>query len=108
MYVLRDAQERDLLGWVDLPGFGYAKLSSGAGSVQQAAEAYLTQRRELALGILLVDVRRTPSDDDRAVLAALYDRGVPVIVVATKRDKVSSSSSLEQQQQTNRRNACLP
>jgi len=94
LYSLRDARDRNLLGWVDLPGFGYAKLSKAVQeSVQLAAEHYLSYRRELALGILLVDIRRSPSDDDRAVLAALYDRGVPIVVVATKRDKVSSSSS---------------
>jgi len=109
LYVLQDSKERDLLGWVDLPGFGYAKLSRDTKeSVQRAAEAYLQRRRELALGILLVDVRRTPSDDDRAVLAALYDQGVPVIVVATKRDKLSSSHTIEQQLRVIRDGLGLP
>ena len=92
-------KDKALLGLVDLPGFGYAKLSKEAKeSVQVAAENYLGNRKELMLGILLVDIRRTPSDDDRAVLAALYDSGVPIIVVATKIDKVSKnnqSSALE-------------
>jgi len=81
---------KPLLGFVDLPGFGYAKLSKEKkDSVQETAEHYLGKRKELMLGILLVDIRRVPSDDDRAVLAALYDMGVPIIVVATKVDKVS-------------------
>jgi hypothetical protein len=37
-----------------------------------------------------VDIRREPSKDDRAVLAALFDQGVPIVVVATKVDKVST------------------
>ncbi len=41
--------------------------------------------------ILLVDSRRVPSADDRAVLAALFDMGVPLIVVATKSDKLKTS-----------------
>ena len=82
--------EKALLGLVDLPGFGYAKLSKeNKESVQLAAENYLAKRKELVLGILLVDIRREPSDDDRAVLAALYDKGLPIVVVATKIDKMS-------------------
>ncbi|CAJ1958284.1 unnamed protein product [Cylindrotheca closterium] len=81
-----------LMGLVDLPGFGYAKLSKdNKEAVQMAAERYLAERKELMLGILLVDIRRVPSDDDKAVLAALYDSGVPIIVVATKVDKITSS-----------------
>lgn len=84
-----------LMGFADLPGFGYAKLSKDVKeSVEMAAERYLGKRRELALGILLVDIRRVPSDDDRAVLAALYDMGVPLLVVATKVDKIRSKNSL--------------
>lgn len=97
LYTLQDIKGRDILGWVDLPGFGYARLSKSVQeSVQRAAELYLHRRKELALGILLVDIRRRPSSDDRAVLAALYDRGVPILVVATKRDKISSQQEQEQ------------
>jgi GTP-binding protein len=100
MYALHDAARgggdafRDVLGLCDLPGFGYAKLSKQVQeSVQLAAERYLSRRKHLALGVLLVDIRRTPSDDDRAVLAALYDLGIPLLVVATKLDKVTSKSA---------------
>jgi GTP-binding protein len=90
LYALQDTKQREIMGWVDLPGFGYAKLSKETKeSVQLAAEHYLGKRQELMLGILLVDIRRTPSDDDRAVLAALFDQGLPIIVVATKVDKVN-------------------
>mmetsp|Transcript_11698 Transcript_11698/g.16399 ORF Transcript_11698/g.16399 Transcript_11698/m.16399 type:complete len:533 (-) Transcript_11698:664-2262(-) len=85
------SNSKPLLGFADLPGFGYARLSKDVKEqVQEAAERYLEKRQELALGILLVDARRTPSDDDRAVLAALYDMGVPLVVVATKVDKLSN------------------
>lgn len=88
----KEKASKCLLGMVDLPGFGYAKLSKETKeSVQLAAERYLDQRKELMLGILLVDIRRIPSADDKAVLAALYDSDVPIIVVATKLDKLSSS-----------------
>lgn len=89
-------KEKAILGLVDLPGFGYAKLSKDIKeSVQETAEHYLGKRRELMLGVLLVDIRRVPSDDDRAVLAALFDMGVPLIVVATKVDKLSRTQAEE-------------
>jgi len=85
----KDDQPAPVLGFVDLPGFGYAKLSKEVKeSVERAAERYLTNRRELALGILLVDARREPTEDDRIVLAALWDLDVPLVVVATKSDKI--------------------
>lgn len=88
-------ETKPLLGFADLPGFGYAKLSKEVKeSVEMAAERYLGRRRELALGILLVDIRRIPSDDDRAVLAALYDLDIPLLVVATKVDKIRSKNAL--------------
>lgn len=91
------SQSKPIFGFVDLPGFGYAKLSKSVkASVEMAAETYLGKRKELAIGILLVDIRRTPSEDDRAVLAALYDLGLPIMVVATKIDKIDSANALEQ------------
>lgn len=109
LYTIFNTKEQPLLGFVDLPGFGYAKLSKHVQvSVQQAAEKYLGQRKELALGILLVDIRRIPSDDDRAVLAALYDLGIPIVVVATKMDKLSSVTEREKQLQEIRIGLGLP
>ena len=101
-------KEKALLGLVDLPGFGYAKLSKETKeSVQNAAEKYLGKRKELAVGVLLVDIRRQPSDDDRAVLAALYDMGVPIVVVATKVDKLSKNQ-LDTSLETLRQGLGLP
>ena len=100
---------KDLLGLADLPGFGYAKLSKELQeSVQEAAENYLNKRRELALGILLVDVRRDISDNDRAVLAALYDMGVPLLVVATKLDKLKNDVERTRQLQIIQQGLGLP
>jgi GTP-binding protein len=81
---------------VDLPGFGYAKLDKQTkASVQETAEHYLENRKELALGVLLVDSRRVPTPDDKAVLAALFDMGLPLVVVATKVDKLSSQRQVD-------------
>lgn len=89
---MKGGEAKPILGFADLPGFGYAKLSKGTKeSVEEAAERYLGNRRELGLGVLLVDARREPGPDDRAVLAALYDMGVPLVVAATKSDKLKAS-----------------
>ena len=102
-------KNRPIMGFADLPGFGYAKLSKDVKeSVEMAAERYLGRRQELALGILLVDVRRVPSDDDRAVLAALYDMGVPILVVATKVDKIRSKTGLSDALEKIRKGLGLP
>jgi len=90
-------KQKALMGLVDLPGFGYAKLDKETKqSVQDTAENYLAKRRELALGVLLVDSRRTPTMDDKAVLAALYDMGLPLMVVATKVDKFSTQTQVDE------------
>ena len=89
--------QKPLLGLVDLPGFGYAKLDKATKeSVQETAEYYLEKRKELALGVLLVDCRRVPSVDDKAVLAALFDMDIPLIVCATKVDKLSSQRQVDE------------
>ena len=89
--------QKALMGLVDLPGFGYAKLSKETKqSVQDTAENYLAKRKELALGVLLVDSRREPTMDDKAVLAALYDMGLPLMVVATKVDKFSTQAKVDE------------
>ena len=107
--ILGKSKTRPILGLADLPGFGYAKLSKDVKeSVELAAERYLGNRRELALGILLVDVRRIPSEDDRAVLAALYDMGVPILVIATKVDKIRSKLALEDSLEEVRNGLGLP
>jgi GTP-binding protein len=92
-------KRKPILGLVDLPGFGYAKLSKSVKEdIGQLAEDYLNRRKELALAILLVDIRRTPQDDDKAVLAALYDVGVPVLIVATKLDKLDGNYEQRERQ----------
>jgi GTP-binding protein len=92
-------KRKPILGLVDLPGFGYAKLSKSVKEdIGQLAEDYLNRRKELALAILLVDIRRTPQDDDKAVLAALYDVGVPVLIVATKLDKLNGNYEQRERQ----------
>lgn len=79
------------LYFVDVPGYGYAKVSKKQREkFGQIIEAYLTNRDNLRGLISLIDGRHEPTDDDIAmyVFAKYYD--IPVLVVATKMDKIST------------------
>jgi GTP-binding protein len=77
------------LHFVDLPGYGYAKVSR---SVQESwwalVEEYLTQRRQLRAVIHLVDARHPPATTDQELQAFLASVGRQSVVVLTKADKV--------------------
>lgn len=77
--------------FVDVPGYGYAKVSK----VQRAKwgkmiETYLTQREQLKAVISLVDFRHEPSKEDVQMYDFLKYYQIPVILVATKADKIPS------------------
>jgi GTP-binding protein len=76
---------------VDLPGYGYAKVSrEERRSWQALVERYLARRRNLRLALLLQDVRRDPGADEIDFLPWLAARGVPVLGAATKVDRLSA------------------
>lgn len=83
---------QDRVTLVDLPGYGWAR---GPRSDQEAwgrnINAYLSNRPQLSLALLLVDVRREPGDDERNLLAWFAVGGRRCLIVATKADKVASS-----------------
>ncbi len=85
-------------GWyiVDLPGFGYAKVSMAQRErFGQAVEAYLTKRQPLIGGILIQDVRRDPQDEEMMVKQWAYDRNLYLAVVASKVDKLNQTQRKE-------------
>lgn len=80
----------DILHFVDVPGYGYAKVSKSARAKWGAMiEDYLTQRTNLRAVISLVDSRHTPTEDDVTMYQFLKFYDIPVILIATKADKVS-------------------
>ena len=86
--VLRPAGELRL---VDLPGYGWAKVSKGERRAWQAlVEGYLEKRASLRLAILLQDVRRDPGPDESDLLPWLAARGIPVLGVLTKVDRLNA------------------
>lgn len=80
----------DELMLVDLPGYGYAKVSKEEKkSWGRLAETYLTTRKDLKMILLLVDIRHDPTDDDILMLNFIKQSGRDAAVVATKADKLS-------------------
>lgn len=77
---------------VDLPGYGYARISKERRAEwQPLIEGYLQGSQVLRGVVLLLDARRDPSDDDLSMLEFLAELGVPTIVVATKVDKLKQA-----------------
>ncbi len=79
--------------FVDLPGYGYAKVSKAMrADWGKMAEDYLLRRRELALAVQLVDIRHEPTELDKQLNDWLIYHEKPFIVVATKSDKLSNNA----------------
>ncbi|WP_295730044.1 ribosome biogenesis GTP-binding protein YihA/YsxC [uncultured Limosilactobacillus sp.] len=82
----------DQLYFVDVPGYGYAKVSKKQREeFGQMIENYLTQRKQLRGVIMLVDGRHAPTADDVQMYQWLAYYELPILVVATKIDKVKPS-----------------
>ncbi len=78
--------------FVDLPGYGYAKVSKAMRQDWgKMAEDYLSKRVELKLFIQLIDVRHKPTALDRDLNEWLFYHQKKTLVVATKADKLSSN-----------------
>jgi GTP-binding protein len=74
---------------VDLPGYGWAKVSKKErDSWQRLIESYLEGRPQLRAAMLLQDLRRKVSEDEILLLEWLAERSVPSMVVVTKADKL--------------------
>lgn len=80
---------------VDLPGYGFAKVPQ---SVKKdwgdMIEAYLRERQSLCLVVLILDIRRDPSDDDLSLRDWLEHYRIPYLYVMTKSDKLSNNQAI--------------
>lgn len=82
----------DALYFVDLPGYGYAKVSQN--TVQKwgkMIDGYLENSKVLRLIFLLVDIRHKPNQNDKQMYDWCIDYGFNPIIIATKEDKVKRS-----------------
>ncbi|EHY92815.1 ribosome biogenesis GTP-binding protein YihA/YsxC [Staphylococcus saprophyticus] len=78
------------LVFVDVPGYGYAKVSKKQREAfGKMIEKYISQREELKLVIQLVDLRHNPTEDDILMYNYLKYYEIPTFVVATKEDKIT-------------------
>lgn len=82
----------DKLVFVDLPGYGYAqvplKMRKQWGPMVQS---YLEKRESLEVILFLFDIRRTPNEDDFALLSWIEHSGKSMVLVLTKVDKVNQN-----------------
>lgn len=78
--------------FVDLPGYGYAKVSKRDRALWgQLIENYLAQRKQLVLSILIVDARHEPSPLDLQMKSWLQYFGLNYLIASTKIDKLSTN-----------------
>ncbi|MBR4733596.1 MAG: YihA family ribosome biogenesis GTP-binding protein [Lachnospiraceae bacterium] len=87
----------DALYFVDLPGYGYAKVSQELKAKWgKMIENYLKKSKQLKLVFLLVDIRHEPSENDRTMFDWVRNMGFQPVVIATKLDKINRSQTQKQ------------
>jgi GTP-binding protein len=87
----------DALMFVDLPGYGYARVSEEERRKwRPMIEQYLSRRKNLKAVVLILDIRRAPNEEDAQLLNWLAHREIAVVLVITKADKLSKTSQLKQ------------
>ncbi|PKL18692.1 MAG: YihA family ribosome biogenesis GTP-binding protein [Spirochaetae bacterium HGW-Spirochaetae-5] len=82
--------------FVDLPGFGYAKLPmSIRKKLFPMVKEYIEKRENLKLAFLLIDVRRVAGDYEQDIIELLAENNVPVVITLTKCDKLSKNQRVK-------------
>lgn len=86
--------------FVDLPGYGYAKLSkSERDRFGELMEGYFQSGRNIKLVVQLVDMRHKPSQDDFGMIDFMQQMNIPFIVVCTKADKLKVKEFKKREQE---------
>lgn len=82
----------DQMYFVDLPGYGYAKVSeSEKAKWGKMIENYLHKSRKLKAVFLLIDIRHEPSGNDKMMYDWILHQGFEPVIIATKLDKINRS-----------------
>ena len=82
----------DEIRLVDLPGYGFAKVSKKVrAGWRTMVESYLSSRESLRGVVVILDIRREPKDEDLMLLDYLKAHGIPIIIAVTKADKLSGN-----------------
>lgn len=78
--------------FVDLPGYGYSKMSKKEQEqVGKFIEQYLFHRKEISLIIFLVDIRHSPTENDKLMYHYIISSGLPCLILANKADKIAKT-----------------
>lgn len=76
--------------FVDLPGYGYSKMSkTEQEKVGKFIEQYLFTRENISLIILLIDIRHKPNENDLLMYNYVKNSGLPYVIITTKADKIA-------------------
>ncbi len=82
----------DKFYFVDLPGYGYSKMSKQEQvKVGEFIEYYLQHRKEICLIIFLVDIRHDPTQNDFLMYDYVIRSGLPCMILANKADKIAKT-----------------
>ncbi|MBA3035492.1 MAG: YihA family ribosome biogenesis GTP-binding protein, partial [Desulfobacterium sp.] len=88
----------DSLGFVDIPGYGYAKVPAAVKKTWGTMiETYIQTRKTLKGVVLIMDLRRVPGPEEIAFMDWLNYYNIPFIRVLTKADKLSKTQQKQQQ-----------
>ncbi len=80
----------DKFYFVDLPGYGYSKMSKKEQEqVGKFIENYLFHREEISLIIFLIDIRHSPTANDKLMYQYIISSGLPCLILANKADKIA-------------------
>lgn len=80
----------DTFYFVDLPGYGYSKMSKQEQEkVGKFTEDYLVKRQNISLIIFLIDIRHTPTNNDRLMYNYVMKSNLPFMVLTNKADKIA-------------------
>lgn len=82
--------------FVDLPGYGYSKMSKEEQvKVGKFIEHYLSNRKQIALIIFLIDIRHSPTENDVMMYDYIINTGFPCLILANKADKIATTKVQE-------------
>ncbi len=105
----------NIFHFVDLPGFGYSKMSkTEQEKVGKFIEEYLFIRKNISLIILLIDIRHAPGANDILMFNYIRSIGMPYLVIANKADKIAPTkvpnyvAELRKSLQANENDIILP
>ena len=80
----------DVFYFVDLPGYGFSKMSKKEQEqVGNFIEEYLFNRKQISLIIFLIDIRHSPTENDKLMYNYIISSKLPFIILANKADKIA-------------------